>query len=101
MDLRPHIEKFARRLTEVEAALSDPAVFNNKQKAQELSREYARLKELAAVGSQYRKALADLAENRALLKEEPEGSEMAQMAREEVTRLEAEEKRLALQVQRG
>ena len=24
MDLRPHIEKFSRRLAEVEAALSDP-----------------------------------------------------------------------------
>src|SRR6058998_2437690 len=93
MDLRPHIEKFARRLTEVESALSDPAVFNNKQRAQELSREYARLKELVAVGSQYRKAVADLEENRALLKSEPVGSELAVMAQEEVARLEAEEKR--------
>ena len=42
MDLCPHIEKFSRRLAEVEAALSDPKVFVNKQRAQELSREYAR-----------------------------------------------------------
>jgi peptide chain release factor 1 len=101
MDLRPHIEKFARRLSEVESALSDPAVFNNKQKAQELAREYARLKELVSVGSAYRKIVADLEENRALLKSEPVGSEMAQMAQEEVARLEAEEKRLALEVQQG
>jgi len=60
MDLRPHIEKFAKRLTEVESALSDPAVFNNKQRAQELSREYSRLKELVSVGSKYRKTLAEL-----------------------------------------
>ena len=38
MDLRPYIDKFAKRLAEVEAALSDPAVFDNKQRAQELSR---------------------------------------------------------------
>lgn len=101
MDLRPHIEKFARRLTEVESALSDPAVFNNKQRAQELSREYARLKELVSVGSKYRKVRAELEENRALLKSEPLGSELALMAQEEVSRLEAEEKRLALEVQRG
>jgi len=38
MDLRPHIEKFSRRFAEVEAALSDPKVFDNPQRAQELSR---------------------------------------------------------------
>jgi len=41
MDLRPHIEKFSRRFAEVEAALSDPKVFDNPQRAQELSKEYA------------------------------------------------------------
>src|SRR5688572_23119329 len=101
MDLRPHIEKFTRRLAEVEAALSDPSVFDNKQRAQELSREYARLKELVALGAEYKKAASDLEQNRALLKSEPEDSEMAQMAREEITRLEKEETRLALEVQRG
>jgi peptide chain release factor 1 len=101
MDLRPHIERFARRLGEVESALSDPSVFNNKQKAQDLSREYSRLKELVSVGSQYTKTLADLEENRALIKSEPIGSELAEMAREEVARLEAQEKRLVMEVQRG
>ena len=66
MDLRPHIEHFARRLAEVETALSDPKAFDNNQRAQELSREYSRLKELVAAGNAYLKALADLAENRAL-----------------------------------
>ena len=45
MDLRPHIEKFRRRFTEIEAALSDPSTFDNQQRAQEMSKEYARLKE--------------------------------------------------------
>ena len=48
MDLTPHIEKFRRRFAEIEAALSDPKAFDNPQRAQELSREYARLKELVA-----------------------------------------------------
>ena len=39
MDFRVHIEKFAKRLAEVEAALSDPKVFDQKQRYQELSRE--------------------------------------------------------------
>ncbi|HWD93975.1 MAG TPA: peptide chain release factor 1 [Verrucomicrobiae bacterium] len=101
MDLNPHIEKFARRFAEVESALSDPKAFDNPQRAQELSREYARLKELVAGGQSYQKTMADLAENRALLKTEPAESELAQMAKEEVSRLEADEKRLARQIQFG
>ena len=77
MDLRPHIEKFSRRFAEVEAALSDPKAFDNPQRAQELSREYARLKEFDAVGRAYLKAEADLAENRLLLRAETGDSELA------------------------
>ncbi|MHB8519921.1 MAG: peptide chain release factor 1 [Limisphaerales bacterium] len=101
MDLRPHIEKFLRRQVEVEAALSDPKAFENNQRAQELSREYARLKTLVAQGAAYAKALADLGENRALLKAEPAGSELAALAAEEIQRLESEEQRLALELERG
>jgi peptide chain release factor 1 len=101
MDLRPHIDKFARRFSEVEAALNDPKAFDNPQRAQELSREYARLKELVGQGQKYLKAVLDLAENRQLLQGEPQGSELAQMAAEEITRLEAEVKALEQQVQFG
>src|SRR3954468_2408443 len=92
LDLRPHIEKFKRRFAEVEAALNDPKVFENNQRAQELSREYARLKELVAFGDDYLKVLLDLDENRKLL--ESADAELAEMAKEDITRLEREEKRL-------
>jgi peptide chain release factor 1 len=101
MDLRPHIDKFARRFAEVESALSDPKAFDNQQRAQELSKEYARLKELVAAGQSYQKTVADLAENRALVKSESAESELGQMAREEVARLESDEKRLAQKIQFG
>ncbi len=101
MDLKPHIEKFRKRFAEVEALLSDSKVFDNPQNAQELSREYARLKELVAAGGVYLKTGADLDENRVLLKSEPTDSELAFMAREEITRLEAAEKKLAQQIQFG
>ncbi|NBR86293.1 MAG: peptide chain release factor 1 [Verrucomicrobia bacterium] len=101
MDLRPHIEKFQRRFAEVEAALSDPKVFDVPARAQELSREYARLKDLVATGAQFLKAHRELEENRALIAAEPDDSEMAMMAKEEVARLEADLKRLTLEVQRG
>jgi len=60
MDFQPHIEKFGTRYAEVEAALSDPGAFNNAQRAQELAREYARLKEFVAAGEGYLRTLADL-----------------------------------------
>src|SRR5208282_3890333 len=101
MDLRPQIEKFSRRFAEVEAALSDPKAFDNPQRAQELSREYARLKELTAQGTAYLKTVAELDENRALQQAEPSGSELAQMAKEEAARLEGAERRLAREIQRG
>ncbi|MGO9476319.1 MAG: peptide chain release factor 1 [Limisphaerales bacterium] len=101
MDLRPHIEKFRRRFAEVEGALSDSKVFDNLQRAQELAREYARLKELVATGMAYAKTLADLEENLSLLKAEAPDSEMGQMAKDEVSRLEAAEKKLSLELQRG
>jgi peptide chain release factor 1 len=101
MDLRPYIEKFGRRLAEIETALSDPAIFDHKQRAQELSKEYSRLKELVATGQIYKRVLSDLESNRALLESEPVGSELGELAREEVARLEAEEKQLGFEVQRG
>ncbi len=101
MDFRPHIEKFRRRYAEVEASLSDPKVFDNAQRAQELAKEYARLKDLVANGESYLKTQAQLNENRTLLAAEPAESELAQMAKEEIARLEIEEKKLAQQLQFG
>ena len=60
MDLTPHIEKFRKRFAELESLLSDSKVFDNPQNAQELSREYARLKDLVAAGATYLKSVADL-----------------------------------------
>jgi peptide chain release factor 1 len=101
MDLKPHIEKFRHRYAEIEALLSDPKTFANNQKFQELSREYARLKDLVASGEAYLKVTRDIEENRALLRSEAADSELAQMAQEEIARLEPEEKRLTLELQAG
>lgn len=79
--------------------MNDPKVFENNQRAQELSREYSRLKELTGSGEAYLSVLHQLEENRQLL--ESGDAELAEMAREELTRLEAEEKRLGSELQRG
>jgi peptide chain release factor 1 len=101
MDLRPHIEKYARRLAEVEALLSDPRTFENPLRAQELGREYARLKDLVQTGQAYLKSLKDLEDNRALLAAESSASELAQMAKEEIARLEIRVQSLTREVLRG
>jgi peptide chain release factor 1 len=99
MDLTPHIEKFRKRFAEVESQLSDPKVFDNQQRAQELSREYGRLKELVATGNAYLKVTAELAGNRELLA--AADAEIAALAKEEIARLEIEEQKLAQQVRFG
>ncbi|MGH9726836.1 MAG: peptide chain release factor 1, partial [Candidatus Acidiferrales bacterium] len=101
MDLHPYIEKFRQRFAELGSALSDPRAFDKPQRAQELSREYARLKELVAAGDHFKRVLANLKENRSLLKTELPDSEMGLMAKEEITRLEVEEKKLSQQIQFG
>jgi peptide chain release factor 1 len=100
MDLRPYIERFAQRLGEVETALSDPKVFGNAAKAQELGREYARLKELVADGQAYEKALTELAANRALAGSETD-PELLELTREEIARLEPAVARLEQRLQAG
>jgi peptide chain release factor 1 len=101
MDLRPHIERFNRRHAELETILGDSRIFDNPQKAQELSREYSRLKGLVASGAAFIRTVADLKENRVLLKAETQDSEMAAMAREEIARLEKELRRLEFELQLG
>lgn len=101
MDLRPHIDKFNRRFAEVEATLSDPKLFDNPARAQEMGREYSRLKDLVATGAAFLKAQRDLEENRVLLAAEPTESELGLMAKEEIARLEVDLQRLTLAVQRG
>jgi len=101
MDLRLHIEDLKRRYAETEAQLSDPRVFDNPKRVQEINREYSRLKGIVANAEAWLKATADLADNKAMLASEPPDSELAEMAREEVSRLEVEVARLTREVQFG
>ena len=79
--------------------LSAPEAFAQPQRAQELGREYARLKELVATGSAYLRVVDELAGNRELL--QSGDAEMAALAREEIVRLEPEEQKLGQQMRFG
>ena len=86
MDLNPHLDRFAKRFAEREAELSRPDAYDNPQKAQELTREHSRLKQLLADGENWRKLSRDLAEAEAMAKNTAE-PEMAEMAEEELATL--------------
>ena len=101
MEYESHIETFRKRYAEVEANLSDPEVFGDAQKSQELTREFSRLKRLVEVGENYLRSKSELADNREMLTAEEEGSELAEMAAEEVSRLEGEVNAAELALREG
>jgi peptide chain release factor 1 len=86
MDLLPHLDRFSRRFAELEEMLARPDLYDNPQKAQELTREHARLKQLLADGQNWRKLQKDLTEAESMAKNVSE-PEMAEMANEELTTL--------------
>jgi len=86
MDLMPHLDRFARRFAELEELLARPDLYDNPQKAQELTREHSRLKQLIADGQRWQKLQKDLGEAEAMARNTSD-PEMAEMAEEELATL--------------
>jgi peptide chain release factor 1 len=86
MDLLPHLDRFRRRFAELEDLMSRPDLYDNPQKAQELTREHSRLKALLADADHWLKLQKHLAETEAMARNVAE-PEMAEMATEELTTL--------------
>src|SRR5271154_5840628 len=86
MDFAPLIEKKAGHFQELEAEISSGNLFENPQKAREVMREHARLKELLATWEAFGKAQTELVENQELAK--GTDAEMAEMAKAEIPDLE-------------
>ena len=101
MDLHAFIDRFQKRLAEVEAALGDPSVFNDQKKSQEMSREYNRLKALANLGEQYQSVETEMRENEGLIASEPADSDIAQLAKEDQESLKHQFEELNSKLQIG
>jgi peptide chain release factor 1 len=86
MDLTTHLDRFARRFAELEELMARPDLYDNPQRAQELTREHARLRDVIADGQTWRKLGHHLAETEAMAKNTAE-PEMAEMAEEELATL--------------
>jgi peptide chain release factor 1 len=89
MNLRPYIEKFARRLGEVEAALSDPKLFENPPNLRRCRANTRASRSLTGGRRRYLKVRTTWRSTPAFLKTEPADSELAQLAREEIAQLKS------------
>ena len=86
MDLTTHLDRFARRFAELEEQLARPDLYQDPQRAQELTREHSRLKQVIAQGEHWRKLKHDLTEAEAMARNTGE-PEMVEMAEEELLTL--------------
>jgi peptide chain release factor 1 len=86
MDFTPHLDRFARRFAELEEALARPDLYDDPKRAQEITREHSRLKQLLVDGQQWVKLKRDLADSEEMAKNSKE-PEMAEMALEELESL--------------
>jgi peptide chain release factor 1 len=92
------LESVEARFVEIESRLADPALADRPGEFRKLSQEHAGLQSLVAEYRHYRKLKSDVDGNRELTREKD--AEMAQMAHEELKRLEPEleESRKRLQI---
>ncbi len=86
MDLVSHLDRFAKSFSDLEEQLSRPDLYDNPQRAQDVTREHARLKKVLADGETWKKLTRDLAESELMAKNVAE-PEMAEMAQEELLTL--------------
>ena len=81
------------RYSELERLMADPEIAVDYSRVQELAREMASLKDVAALSCRYRKATQDAADAREIARDESD-REMAALARDELAELEAEKQAL-------
>ena len=81
------------RYSDLERLMADPEIAVDYSRVQELAREMASLKDVAALSRRYRKATQDADDAREIARDESD-REMAALAREELAELEAEKQAL-------
>ncbi|MEJ7798813.1 MAG: PCRF domain-containing protein, partial [Solirubrobacteraceae bacterium] len=91
------VEQIEARFADVQREMSDPEIFGDRNRAAAAGRSYRQLEIAARLAEQWRRAMADESEARAMLDEaeDPEVREMLGDARAEIERL-AEQIRMAM-----
>ncbi len=96
MDYSPLIEKRRQRLSELESLIANPALFDDRRRAEDMMREHRRLQELLRDWAEACEVQRQLEENRSLAEAD---DELGEMARAELPELEARAEALAERVQ--
>jgi peptide chain release factor 1 len=91
MDFAPLIARKRERLLEIEKAISEPNLYDNPKRAQELLRENTRLKQTVATWDAFEKTAREYSENLEMAKGT---DELAEMAQAELPELEKRAKQL-------
>jgi peptide chain release factor 1 len=98
MDFRPIIARKRERFRELDDAVADPALFNDPQRARAALREHAQLKLLLEHWDARERAAVQRAESADLVRNETD-AELAALAAEEITALDANLNRLDRDIQ--
>ena len=87
MDKLPDIFPFQRRLDELDAQMADPSFYNNPRKAAEVSREQQKTQQLVADYHAHEKAVKEIAEAQALIKDPAGDADLKELAGMELPEL--------------
>ncbi len=91
------LEEVEQRYCDLDEALADPAVYQDRQKYQGLAEERARIEPVVEKYRRYRQVTGDIEENRKLLNESD--ADIRHLAREELAALTEEEESLGHELQ--
>ncbi len=97
--LASSLERLARRLEELDAALSDPVIAADNKRFRDLSREHAEVSSVCDLAQRHTRRQQDLAGARQMLDEAGDDAEMRAMAQEEIAQAEADLSQLESQLQ--
>ena len=89
IDISERVERLRMRFKQVESELSDPSVFDDKDRYQDLSREHQRLSSLVQTYDRQEEVKAELADNKEMLSGESD-EELKEMIKLDMAGLEEE-----------
>ncbi len=88
--LASSLDRLARRLQELDAALADPAVAADNRRYRDLSREHAEVSAVCELARRHQKRERELGEARQMLADAGDDADMRSLAQEEVAQAEVE-----------
>ena len=97
--LASSLDRLARRLQELDAALADPAVAADNRRFRDLSREHAEVSAVCDLAQRHTRRQQDLADAREMLQGAGDDVDLRAMAQDELTQAEADLEQLIDQLQ--